>query len=377
MERVGKTTVDPHSYQLPLVKNMPYVENKNEEPQKVEESETKEGMDSVELSEEGSRPISKEEVLDTLKELAKDYDDVTVYIKEKSDSLDLRQLAAQLGKGKFLIVSSEFMERMGSCADEFERCKSVFTDMLRCISAAGKEMVSAGGFLDESKKNYWFVSSEKTEKKNETIAGTDANSSTGGLFGTTEGGVNPLYMRKVAASSYMTAGHYSKMARAGSKGQVKLVISDVHRNIGDLMMVASLGDDQERLKANKAIKSLKKLLARGSKKLRRLDEEAVLAGRKKRAEKDRQEKKVLKIRLEMKKKRAARKGADYGMVQEGLAADFELPGSKRYRKYDEYERLLASGTLDMSGAAGLPAIGDMGGGGFTAAEVVVSDAGTF
>ncbi len=156
------------------------------------------------------------------------------------------------------------------------------------------------------------------------------------------------------------------------------MLGDVHRSIGNLRLAACFGDEEERTKADRAIRSLQKLLARGSRKIRRLDRESSLKLQKKHAEKARKEKKVLQIRLEMKKRRAARYGADYSLVREGLADTCYILGTGKHRSWEE-ERA----AQEIAGAGGIgDGMGSMGGdgggeGAIDASDVVISDGGSF
>ena len=156
------------------------------------------------------------------------------------------------------------------------------------------------------------------------------------------------------------------------------MLGDVHRSIGNLRLAACFGDEEERTKADRAIRSLQKLLARGSRKIRRLERESSLKLQKKHAEKARKEKKVLQIRLEMKKRRAARYGADYSLVREGLADTCYILGTGKHRSWEE-ERA----AQELPGVGGIGSgIGSMGGdgggeGSIDASDVVISDGGSF
>ena len=117
------------------------------------------------------------------------------------------------------------------------------------------------------------------------------------------------------------------------------------------------------------MRSLQKLLTRGSRKLRKLDQEELLGIRKKHAEKARKEKRVRQIKLELKKRRSARKGADYRLIREGISDTYRILGGKSDRKDYELEREMSAG---LYGGGAVDAGAAMGGGmEFSASEVVI------
>ena len=131
------------------------------------------------------------------------------------------------------------------------------------------------------------------------------------------------------------------------------------------------------MKAGRAIRSLQKLLARGNRKIRRLDRESSLKRQKKHAEKARKEKKVLQIRLEMKKSRSARYGADYRLVREGLADTCWILGAARHRTREEMRAKQAlPGEAGIGDGLGFTGLDGGGEGSFHASDVVISDGGS-
>ncbi|CCZ59289.1 putative uncharacterized protein [Hungatella hathewayi CAG:224] len=333
-------------------------------------------LDTVEFGSADSGAVSEDAVMDCLRILERDYPGMNVVIWEREGAADLKQLAAALGNGRFLVVTRDFLERMGRDAREFERCRTVLKEMAGRLAQSGSASVSEGVCLDASGKRTWVVpaagrqdSGLKKITPGETgLPGSPAKQSRESEWN----------LRKTSAASYAVSGHYGSLARAGTRAQVQKVLGDVHRSIGNLKLAACLGDDEERIKAGRAIRSLQKLLSRGNKKIRRLDGESSLKRQKKRAEKERKEKKVLQIRLEMKKRRSARYGADYRLVREGLADNCWILGAAKHRTWEEMraEQALTveAGIGDGLGFAGL----DGGGvGAFHASDVVISDGGSF
>ncbi len=340
----------------------------------------------ADFSSERNYPVTDSAVSDLFDILSKNYPEVVILAENQSGTRDVRQIAAELGQGTYVVVSQEFLARMGRSREDFEKCRTALTEALRRLSSGGKEFFSQGTYLTGSKAVSWQVPKQQGNDIKETLeakvaaeakkiaealkqAGAGAAlSSNGSGLGANQPAKKENGSRIVV--SYSTMEHFSSMARAGSKGEVKKVMSDVHRSISKLRLASVYGDEKERLKARKAMRSLQKLLARGSRKIRKLDQEELLAIQKKHAQKARKEKRVRQIKLEMKKRRSARKGADYRLIREGISDTYRILGSRDDRREYELEREM---NLDFSGGVSMDAGAAAGAGiEFTAAEVVVS-----
>ena len=132
-------------------------------------------------------------------------------------------------------------------------------------------------------------------------------------------------------SSFQVSKQYGKMASARSTAQVQQVMGDIQQSIIRLKTAAVYGDDEQRVKAARAVRSLQKLLGRGGRKLRRLNREKLKQCAQKKAQKQREERKSRRLKLELKRMRSAGKGSDYTLVQEGMADEAYIRGYRRYR----------------------------------------------
>ena len=92
-------------------------------------------------------------------------------------------------------------------------------------------------------------------------------------------------------SSFQVSKQYGKMASARSTAQVQQVMGDIQQSIIRLKTAAVYGDDEQRVKAARAVRSLQKLLGRGGRKLRRLNREKLKQCAQKKAQKQREERK--------------------------------------------------------------------------------------
>lgn len=311
-------------------------------------------------------------VIDDLKE---QYPSIHVEIDSRERGSQLSGLASELGRGTHLVISQSFLERMGSSAEEFGRCSSVLAGIAKQLSSQTADCQASGAYVGKSGAEFWTVSRKPEEdgKNQKGLSGF-----TGFSDMTSE--KNTLSSKLMSKSTVISVSrHYSKLAGARSKGQVRTVMEDVQRSISSLQMTAAFGDEEEKVKASRALKSLRKLLSRGSRKISLLNKEELAALKKKRAEKRQAEKKAEQARLELKKRRAARSGSDHGLVLEGMADEAYIRGYRHYRQLkDTYEDVQMPVSLPGAGTAG--AAGESvstSGGDIKTADVTVSGAISF
>lgn len=324
--------------------------------------------DRVEFSEEWSGMDLKNIVKKAIDCLKEQYPSINIVIDEEENGGELPGLAAGLGKGTHLVISGKFLERMGSSTEEFGKCSSVLTGIAKQLAGQEGSSMASGAYVGQSGAAFWTAGNQP-----ETEEGRQAGLS---RFSDTSADKNDILTRQLSKTAAVSVSrHYSRLAGARTKGQVQTVMADVQRSIGNLQMTAVYGDDEEKVKASRALRSLKKLLARGNRKISRLNKEQLAALKKKRAEKEQEEKKAEQARQEIKRIRAGKAGSDHSLVMEGKADESYIRGYRHYRKLkEEYEGSRISGA-DMPPAGmstgGAESAGTAGGE-ITAADVTVS-----
>jgi len=302
--------------------------------------------DQFALSDDWPRQSEIEKaMIDGLKILQKDFPKVQILIGTGLKEDMLNQMAAELGEGRHLVISSDWLEQISSSPEAFEYGKQFLRSILSCLSGSKNPSVAQGAYIDTSGVRFWSVKSAVPEEntidalkkqyepileqlkelqKNNKKNNSKNNSSSKNKF-----------KIKTSNPNYSVTRSYARLASAGSKAQVQSAMSDARRSIASLRMAASNGETmKERNKARAAISSLQKLLLRGSRKIRRLNEEDLVKLRKKRAEKKKQEEQ---LRHELQKKQTARRLADRAILVEGHLDD--VNNAFRFRKLrdDEWE----------------------------------------
>ena len=346
-------------------------------------------LDRVQWSGSAGQPDLKAHALRLIEELKQRYPGITIWVAEEGDRANL---AAGLGEGLHLVISREFLDRMQGSRDGFDTCSRVLAQKVSELAAKAGNEASWGGaghgaamgvFLGKDYSWSWAAAAREHDpsadkRPFEDMLAADQAKVMGDMMGGSSG--NTGAVRVICRKSYNVSDQYRKMASARSSGQVQQVMGDIQRNIVRLKMASVYGDDEQRVKANRAVRSLQKLLGRGGRKVRRLNREKLKQCAKKKALEQNEEKKSRKLELELKRMRSARKGSDHALVKEGMADEAYIRGYRRYRGIgDDY------GPVPMAGEIGVPVMpGGMDvcgagetGGGINPGDVVVSGESTF
>lgn len=333
-EVLGMNTIDRiSSIRKTSSKNIPVVPSSH---QIVKENNWQNRKDSFSISDESSKDIDWNSALDNeLEILAKSFPNVNIFIQESNDQQSLIQLAENLGYGRHLIISEQWLKQMAGSAEEFQKGKVILKKILTQLSSNKETVPASGAYLEPKGITFWN-GVEQDEKLDQFDTHENYKAMLEQLKDITKKTPSFDSKFKTKVSSYTVAGLYSQLAGAGSKQQVRTAISEVHRNIGSLQLVSALGDTDERNKARAAIASLKKLLLKGNRKIQRLSSEEIVQLREKRARKQAEAERVLALKLELKKQRTNRKTADGSIVLEGRLEDLNNSYKTHSRKYDEY-----------------------------------------
>ncbi len=288
----------------------------------------------------------KKAVVTELATLQKDFSKVHIVIGTGIDEKNLASMAAGLGAGKHLIISGEWLEQMSKDAESFEKGKTILRQVLTQLSKDSEGILGQGAYIGEDEVKVWAAKDPAKEEKDDPYA--EEKRVIEQMKKMTEDMKNAKNKSRitVSASAFSVSGIYSRLAGARSKGQVQAAMGDARRSMGNLRTVVSLGSQKEAAKARAAISSIQKVLVRGSRKIRKLNEEELTKIKKKRAtEKKKQEK----LKLELQKKRNARKISDRGIAMEGHLADANH--AVQFRNRDEEERYMDYSPFGAAAAA--------------------------
>ncbi len=317
----------------------------------------------AEFSEEWTEKNWQDLTKKTLEQLKELYPSLDIIIAKSESSVS--DLAVSLGKGTHLVISEEFLKRMSSSAEEFGKCSNALTEIARQLSEQSGRHYASGAYVGESGASFWSV---ETPVRLPETSGQDS-----GLDRLMN--QNPVNTPKISKTSnhYQVSGYYNKVAAAKSKMQVQFVMSDIHRCMINLRMATLSSDEKESMKAKKALRSLNKLLSRGNRKIKQLNQEDMTRARQKRAEREMKEKKAKLARLELKRMHSDRNRKDRLIEQEGMWDEAGIRNSYGYgsaRKAYQRMAMLPPELNPVIIPVGTTAVSDVS---FTAADVVVSD----
>lgn len=298
--------------------------------------------DQVDLTDPASTSLeARTEKL--LNQLEKNFPGLSFEIVPDSDLGNLKEKAASLGQGKHLLISESFLKRMSSSEKDFQACKS----MMLASTLLLAENKASGVFLSEKQATSWTIKEKesKTEKdpETETLAKMLEN---------LKEARNNSKIKVSSNVSYETGELYRKLARAGDKALVQSVVSETYQNMGALRLIACMGEDKERAKAQKAIRSLEKLVTRSRQKMRQLDKEELLKLKRKRAIKRQEEAKLKEIQQELKKLQTKKARLNKKLLEEGDAADREIQRLKQHLAYASNNQLFSASPAPIKASAG-------------------------
>lgn len=264
-----------------------------------------------------------------LEQMEQEYSGISIVIGDAANCTSIPKLAAGLGGGTHLVVTGEFLKRMGSSKEEFFKCKTAMTEILEKLAGEAGKYLGNGAVLKEKSITPWSVPMPEKQESGLSFPASGQDAKYG--FSTIDDWKRRF---SVKYTNYGASVAYGRLAGASTKGQVRTVMSEAHRSMASLRLVVALGDDKDKVKARAAIGSLQKLLVRGKRKMRRLDEETLLKIKKNRAQKQNELKKARQMKQELERRRSSRHSADHALRAEGMLDD----ANRKLRFYDEKEQ---------------------------------------
>ena len=171
----------------------------------------------------------REQAVRMLEQLKKQYPGIVFHLAQEKDAGDLAALAVQAGTGVHLYLSREFVGRMGSSREDFSQCWSELVSAAGTLLAKQGQTRAVGAFLGEEGTSYWSVQ-DKTEKEAVPVV------SHTGAQETPSAGSDP---RVRVSVSLNVSSHFSRVARARTKGQVQEAVWDIYSSISNLKRAAA------------------------------------------------------------------------------------------------------------------------------------------
>lgn len=285
-------------------------------------------------------------VKDAILELQKNFSDINIVMSASLGKDSLSGVAAGLGSGLHLILSRDFIDRMDSSQEEYEKCTAQLKNILTSLSQNAASSLGSGAYVDETGVRFWQTDAQ--DREDASLAGykrlhamldeMKKNVKQPKIIATASQ-ASEKKLHTGMKSAYSVMGVYAGLANARTKAQVGAAMGRAQRKIGTIRTAARQGDSQERAQANAAIASCRTLLLRGRRKMRQLDQEAIATLREKQALKQANE---AHMRKEAARIRAVRRSGDNAIASEGITRD--MSALIRLLRCNEYE----SGRKDTS-----------------------------
>lgn len=317
---------------------------------------------------------------DYLEQLAGAYGKVDITVADVGEG-GLQDYAASLGPGAHLIVSTDFLRKMASGAEAFQKGKVLLESLVRQLSGRGQDGTGAGVYVDEESATFW-VAAHKEEQEDKPWDNKEDEYKS--LIEMMEEMRKQAEARKERSCIRIGGAVYhsptlafNQLARATTVPGVKQAMALAEQNICTLKLAMALGPEREKSKIRATIAALQKVVIRGSGKIKDLNEEDDLRYRQKRAEQERMARRAEQIKYELNKKQAVRRVRECAQIMEGQAWFYYQEEVMRRKQIQPTEEELAEMDPSMVGISGP----DVGGvpvecgaveGGFAPCEVTVA-----
>ena len=273
-----------------------------------------------------------------LGQLHQKYPSIHIMI-EKPTAEDERDILSdvldEMGDGYALILSKEFMESLHAGKASYDRKAKV---LLSCMQKLSGLPGATGVWLEEDKAIFWTNTDESIVRQAQK---SEAENSWISKMLPSPSEQKAQKFRLSTTSSYRTATSYARMSQAKNKMAVQTVMQQARRDIASLKLISVFGDDEDRIKAKAAIRSLQKLLLRGNKKIKKFSEEELTRHRLEQAAEKKQHEKEMQAQLELKRQKTSRAIFNGILQKEGQLEELNsIPVYRRNRRIAHMKELI-------------------------------------
>lgn len=274
---------------------------------------------------------------------------------------DIASYAAAAGSGLHLTLSESFLEAMGRDEESFQAGVLLIHDALGQLAgkvgqklSEGRPVIGAGIVINENGVSTWTSSPPKDERVEELKRMIEQ------LEESRKRMLEKMRKQQKKTIDANPRELMTRLVRAEVQQSARDVLIATNHKIFTLRIAAAAGDQYDQNKVRAALSNLQRVANRARAKIRRLDEEQTIRSREKRAQHERELKKMRELRAELYKRKSKRRNREYAQL-------FESYGPRNLRKdRDEEEELrhelIALETSVSSPSADAAPAGDMGGG---------------
>lgn len=279
----------------------------------------------------------------TLDILAKNYKNINIYISKYTNKNDIVNIASSLSKGKHLVISKEFIDKMGTSEDAYNKGKEIIEQSLKVLSSSSFESMygikSVGAAIGDESINFWIAH----EKANIPLDDASAKSLQSDLLDPIkevekqgEELKRKLKTMKKSSNFKIPMDVYSKLANARNKSEVMSVVSIARSNIAKLRNLLRDNSESEKIKIRATIRQLEKAITRSYRKIKDLSNEENLSSERKKAKIKEKERLAQHKNEELNRRRAIRRIREKAQIDEANPL-YYYPQMFLNRKEDEQE----------------------------------------
>lgn len=298
----------------------------------------------------------------TLEVLSKNYKNINIYILEKDSATDIKNLGSNLGNGVHLVISKDFIDKMGSSEEVYNRGKAIIEQTIKNISNSDfglkNGIKSFGAVIDDKSINFWigYEKNEVNKQKGNSIKLPQNNflDSIKNLEKQGDDLKNKFNSIKKTSNIKIPMDVYSKLAGAKSKSEVMNVVSMARSNIAKLKKSLKGSNNNEKIKIRAVINQLEKAITRSYRKIKDLaSEDSLVQGRNSSEIKDKKRLAAHKNE-ELNRRRVIRRIREKAQIDEANPL-YYYPQMFLNKKYEDDESNSYIQTIDISALA--PTIG--------------------
>lgn len=270
----------------------------------------------------------------TLESLKNTYKNINIFVGSLENKNTLKEYA-MLTNGKNLIISSEFIEKMKSDPESYDKGKVILEEILNQLSSLQLDLKSIGAYVNEKGVTYWSSYEMPKEDTSEIDRLLDHMKRMQEKMDS----IKENFKVKISNSMYNSPAEvYGKLAQTSTIPEVKSVVSMAEHKIYVLKSALSTCEKHERNKIKAAIAQLEKAVARAGGKVKDLIKEDNMKVDHKKAKMQNEERKAEKIKIELERQKAMRKSRETAQINEGRQISYypeELIGNKNLEYFDE------------------------------------------
>lgn len=291
----------------------------------------------------------------TLEVLSKNYKNMNIYILEKDSATDIKNFGSNLGNGVHIVISKDFIDKMGSSEEAYNRGKAIIEQTLKNISNVDIGLKSGiksfGAVIDDKSINFWigYEKNEIDKQKGNSIKLPQNNflDSIKNLEKQGDELKNKFNSIKKTSNIKIPIDVYSRLAGAKSKSEVMSVVSMARANIAKLKKSLKDSNDNEKTKIRAVINQLEKAITRSYRKIKDLASEDSLAQGRSSAEIKDKKRLAAHKNEELNRRRVIRRIREKAQIDEANPL-YYYPQMFLNKKYEDEESNSYIQTIDIS-----------------------------